>query len=82
MIDLNTVYLKDVLEGMTELEDDSIDLILTSPPYNLGKEYEKKTSLSDYLQWQKNLINHYYRILKHNGSLIYGEVSRKTLPLG
>ena len=31
-------------------------LIITSPPYNIGKSYEKKVSLSNYLKWQEEIL--------------------------
>jgi len=38
----------DVIDAMKTLEDDSIDLIVTSPPYGVGKEYEKDVSQDEY----------------------------------
>lgn len=34
MLELNKIYCMDVLEGLRQLDDESIDLIITSPPYN------------------------------------------------
>ena len=34
MLELNKIYCIDVLEGLKQLDDESIDLIITSPPYN------------------------------------------------
>lgn len=47
------------------------DLLLTSPPYNLGKEYETSQSLSSYLKWQGQLIPRLVRRLKEGGSLCW-----------
>ena len=47
------------------------DLIVTSPPYNIGKEYEKKTELESYLNWQKKIIAQIIPRLKMNGSLCW-----------
>src|SRR5690348_11039591 len=33
------------------------DLVVTSPPYNIGKDYESKTNLNEYLQWQTRIID-------------------------
>ena len=33
------------------------DLIVTSPPYNIGKEYETRTGLEKYLEWQERIID-------------------------
>ncbi|HTV62425.1 MAG TPA: site-specific DNA-methyltransferase, partial [Verrucomicrobiae bacterium] len=46
-------------------------LIITSPPYNLGKEYEQRSSLRNYLALQKPLIHELKRALKHNGSICW-----------
>jgi adenine-specific DNA-methyltransferase len=62
---------KDVNEFVEELPDNSITLIVTSPPYNLGKSYESKVSIQQYLQTQTKLIGHLHRILKDNGSICW-----------
>ena len=43
------VYPGDCLELLKTLPDESMQLIVTSPPYNIGKEYEKKLKLQTYL---------------------------------
>jgi len=45
------------------------DLIITSPPYNLGKSYEKKATLEDYLTWQERIIDLVVPRLAQTGSL-------------
>ena len=47
------------------------DLVVTSPPYNIGKEYEKKADLEKYLEWQKRIIDEIIPRLKPNGSLCW-----------
>lgn len=47
------------------------DLIVTSPPYNIGKEYEKKQKLEDYLLWQESVINELIPRLKPGGSICW-----------
>ena len=37
MIELNKIYNEDCLEGMKRIPDGSVDLVLTDPPYNIGK---------------------------------------------
>jgi len=58
----------DCITEMKKLPKESIDLIVTSPPYNIGKEYEKVKPLEKYLNWTINWIDECYRILKPNGS--------------
>lgn len=53
MIDLNKIYNMDCLEGMKHIPDGSIDLIITSPPYNLGGDFHtfvsgKRVTYGDY----------------------------------
>lgn len=47
------------------------DLVVTSPPYNLGKVYEKRNSLELYLDWQRKIINEIIPRLKPSGSLCW-----------
>lgn len=47
------------------------DLIVTSPPYNIGKEYETKTGLDSYLEWQEGIIEELIPRLKKGGSLCW-----------
>jgi adenine-specific DNA-methyltransferase len=47
------------------------DLVVTSPPYNIGKIYEKKRRLSDYLDWQKRIIDLIIPRLKNSGSICW-----------
>jgi DNA modification methylase len=63
----------DVLEALNRIDDNSLDLIITSPPYNIGKDYEKenKMSASEYFEWQKNIIKICFRKLKDTGSICW-----------
>lgn len=53
------------------IPDNSVSLIITSPPYNLGKDYENKISLENYLESQEKIIKELYRILKDQGSICW-----------
>lgn len=53
------------------LPDKSIKLIITSPPYNLGKEYENKTVIEDYLAQQARTIEKLFRVLHPQGSICW-----------
>ena len=59
------------LTFMRSLADSSMMLIVTSPPYNLGKSYERRSSLADYLQNQKAVIAECIRLLHSRGSLCW-----------
>ena len=62
---------EDNLEFMSGLPDASMDLIVTSPPYNLGKVYEGKSSLDSYLESQARVIEQCVRLLSPQGSLCW-----------
>jgi adenine-specific DNA-methyltransferase len=47
------------------------DMIVTSPPYNIGKEYETRVGLQKYLDWQKRIINELIPRLKKGGSICW-----------
>ena len=47
------------------------DLIVTSPPYNIGKPYEKRSELEDYLLWQSKIIDKLVPRLKVTGNLCW-----------
>ena len=69
-MELNKIYQTDCLELMNQLEN-NINLIITSPPYNIGKEYESKMPLNEYLCWQKALIHKFHEVLSEDGSICY-----------
>lgn len=65
------VHPGDCLHLMRHIPDESIQLIITSPPYNIGKEYEKKLKLKDYLDQQSAVIGECVRILSTHGSICW-----------
>jgi len=56
---------------LKSIPNNSIQLVITSPPYNIGKEYEKKGSLQAYIEEQKQIIGQCCRVLKDSGSLCW-----------
>ena len=54
-------------EQMTDLPDNSVHLMITSPPYNVSKEYDDDLSLSEYLNLLKNAFSETYRVLVNGG---------------
>lgn len=54
-----------------KIESKKINLIITSPPYNIGKEYETRISLDAYLKKQRLLIKELDRVLKDDGSICW-----------
>jgi adenine-specific DNA-methyltransferase len=61
----------DCMETLRELPDESIKLIITSPPYNIGKEYEKTIELESYLGELSPVIDQLFRALSLDGSLCW-----------
>ena len=79
MLEINKVYNMDCLEGMKQIEDKSIDLIIADPPYFriIVKDYKGNKhewdnqwdTFDDYLKWCRSWIIEFKRILKNSGSL-------------
>ena len=76
----------DCLEKMKDIPNGSVDMVLTSPPYNLGnthhtgdkrhKAYNDNLPEREYQEWQIAVLNECYRVLKDDGSLIYNHKNR------
>ena len=64
--DLNRVFTKSSQE-MTEIPDNSIHLMITSPPYNVGKDYDQDLDLKSYLNLLKEVFEETYRVLIPGG---------------
>lgn len=65
------LYPGDVSAFLASIPDESISLIITSPPYNLGKDYEDRVSIEHYLETQTGVIQELYRILRQDGSICW-----------
>jgi len=65
------IYNGDSLEVLKNIEDNKFDLIITSPPYNVGKSYEIKTALERYLETQEKVIKELVRTLSDKGSICW-----------
>jgi len=63
---LNKIYCKSS-EKMSEIPDNSIHLMVTSPPYNVTKEYDKNLTLDSYLTLMKKIFIETYRVLVIGG---------------
>lgn len=59
------------IEYVHGLADDSMDLIVTSPPYNIGKTYEKRAPLEQYVAGQAAVIAECVRVLSPTGSICW-----------
>jgi len=56
---------------LAELSDGSQKLILTSPPYNIGKEYESTVALDKYVDWIVSFLPEFNRVLCDSGSIAF-----------
>lgn len=65
------LYGGDVNEFLGTIPDNSVALVVTSPPYNLGKNYESRLTLEKYLEAQTQVIVQLQRVLKETGSLCW-----------
>ncbi|OGJ63198.1 DNA methyltransferase [Candidatus Peribacteria bacterium RIFCSPLOWO2_12_FULL_55_15] len=65
------LYHGDRLELMRSLPEKSVKLVVTSPPYNIGKEYEKRQDLETYLAAQEETIRECVRVLADDGSICW-----------
>lgn len=54
-----------------ELDSESVNLVITSPPYNIGKVYEERTSIDRYIDNMLPLLSELTRVLTNNGSLCW-----------
>lgn len=62
----------DSLEELKKIESESIDLIVTDPPYNLSKDYGKtkdNLEFDEYLEWSRKWLSECKRILKQDGTI-------------
>jgi len=65
------LYHGDVSDFIATIPDQSVRLIITSPPYNLGKDYEDRVAIETYLETQSEVISQLYRILRDDGSICW-----------
>jgi len=68
---VNTIHTMDCIRGMQRLPAGSVDIIVTSPPYNIGKEYRSyndRQPRDDYLDWIGEVAAGAARVLAEDGS--------------
>lgn len=66
-----TIIHGDSSDELDNIRSGSQQLILTSPPYNVGKEYEDKQPMKNYVDWLESFITNFYRILSDSGSIAF-----------
>lgn len=67
----SATYCGSCLEHLENIPDSSIQLIVTSPPYNLGKEYERRGNMDEYVENQRSVIEKCAQKLKPEGSICW-----------
>ncbi|HVF98531.1 MAG TPA: site-specific DNA-methyltransferase [Chloroflexia bacterium] len=65
------IHLGDSCEFLRTLPSGVVNLVITSPPYNIGKAYESKTNIEAYLKSQETLIDELVRVLADTGSICW-----------
>ncbi len=65
------MILGDTFRLLKTFEDQKFDLVITSPPYNVGKEYETKQSIEKYLEQQEDVIEELIRVTSDQGSICW-----------
>lgn len=71
-LELNNIYNMDCVQGLKRIKDNSVDLIITSPPYNVGIEYDSWDDCmkwDDYLAWCREWLTECFRVLKADGRM-------------
>ena len=65
------LYHGECLDFLAGIPDRTARLVVTSPPYNIGKRYERRIKLDDYLKGQARVIKECVRVLAENGSICW-----------
>jgi len=81
---LDKVILGDAREVLKKLPDNCVHLMVTSPPYNVGKEYDEDLTLGEYIDFIEKVMREVYRVLVLGGRVCFNvaNVGRKPyIPL-
>jgi site-specific DNA-methyltransferase (adenine-specific) len=79
-LELNKIYCESNLETMAKMPNNVLDMVLTSPPYNIfntkAKDrgydyYEDNKTDQEYIEWTLDIFNEFDRVLKKDGVIIY-----------
>jgi site-specific DNA-methyltransferase (adenine-specific) len=83
MVEINKIYCMDCLQGLVKLRDTSVDVIVTSPPYNIGKPYRSYNDVrprDEYLDWMETIAKKCLSKLKDQGSFFLNMGGKPTDP--
>lgn len=83
---LGALFDGDCLEVLPRIRSESVDTVFADPPFNLGKEYGKRTNDrrddAEYITWCKSWLRECIRILKPGGSLFVYNLPKWGIPIG
>jgi len=65
------VWRRDALAFLSDLPDESVDLVVSSPPYFMGREYDTSSELEDFVDIHKRLRTQLVRVVKPGGSICW-----------
>lgn len=68
---LDKIIKEDAVEALKKLPDNCVHLMVTSPPYNVGKEYDKDLTLGEYLDFIEDVMREVYRVLVWGGRVCF-----------
>ena len=95
MVELNKIYNEDCFETMSKMKDDFVDMVMTSPPYNMTSRkggfadsgrydvYDDWKEVGEYLDFTVNLFRNFDKIVRENGIVLYNfsySIENPTLP--
>jgi len=83
MLERNKIYCMDCLQGLPQLTPSSVDIIVTSPPYNIGKKYRSYNDVrprNEYLDWMEQVAKICKTVLKEKGSFFLNIGGKPTDP--
>lgn len=88
-MELNKIYCEDCIETMSRMDDNMVDVTVTSPPYNLGSKHHTGNKVfnaydkynddmpeKEYQELQIEILNELHRVTKEGGSLMYNHKNR------
>jgi site-specific DNA-methyltransferase (adenine-specific) len=85
MLAVNKIHCMDCLEGFKRLDMNAVDVIVTSPPYNIGKQYHTYNDVlprNEYLDWMETVAKASKSILKDDGSFFLNVGGKPSDPWG
>ena len=77
MLEINKIHQGDCLEKLKEVSDNSVDLVIIDPPYNIKiDEWDNIGSIEEYVGWIETVCNELIRVTRKNGSIyIFGDMN-------